>query len=90
MNKLAVFYGLLLGFAGTLLGSYIFVTLFTEYTFYTGVQIIKMQGSLGKLITLGSIPNLIIFAILLKMNKDIIARGIILSLLIMTLITVLI
>lgn len=89
MNKAHLFYGLLLGFAGTLLGSYIFVTLFTSYTFITGIEIMKMQGSLGKLITIGSIPNLIIFAFLLKYDKDIMARGIILALFIMTVITVL-
>jgi hypothetical protein len=40
---------------------------------------LKAQGSLGKLITLGSIMNLIIFGIPLKLNQDMLARGIILS-----------
>jgi hypothetical protein len=34
----------------------------------------KSQGLLGKLITLGSILDLLVFAILLKLNKDGIAQ----------------
>lgn len=88
MNKLELFYGLIIGFAGTLVGSFLFITLLTDYTFIAGIEIMNSQGSLGKLITLGSIPNLIIFAALLKLNKDMIARGVVLALIILTLITV--
>ena len=88
MNKLELFYGLIIGFAGTLVGSFLFITLLTDYTFIAGIEIMNSQGSLGKLITLGSIPNLIIFAALLKFNKDMIARGVVLALIILTLITV--
>lgn len=47
----------------------------------------KSQEVLGKLITLGSILDLIVFPVLLKLNKDHIARGIVLAVIILTLLT---
>ncbi|WP_317039377.1 hypothetical protein [Flavobacterium omnivorum] len=47
----------------------------------------KFQGNLGKLITLGSILTLIAFAILLKMNKEIMARGVVLAVIALAILT---
>jgi len=79
MNKKDLIFGFLLGFATTLLGSYIFITIFTEFKFIAGIEIMKSQGNLGKIITLGSILTLIAFGILLKMNKEMMARGVVLA-----------
>ena len=48
---------------------------------------LKFQGNLGKLITLGSILTLIAFAILLKMNKEIMARGVVLAVIALAILT---
>ena len=87
MNKTELFIGFLIGFATTLLGSYLFITFFTEFNFIAGIEIMKSQGNLGKIITLGSILTLIAFGILLKINKEIMARGVVLSVIIMAIIT---
>ncbi len=87
MNKTALVKGFLLGITGCILGSFIFIKIFTPHDFITGIQTIKSQGSLGKLITLGSILNLAIFAILLKLNKDGIARGVVLAVIVLTILT---
>ena len=87
MNKIALLKGFLIGIIGSIIGIYIFILLFTPYALTTGVQIIKSQGALGKLITLGSILDLIIFAVLLKLNKDGIARGVVLAVIILTILT---
>lgn len=87
MNKKDLLLGFLIGFATTLLGSYIFITFFTEFKFIAGIQIMKSQGNLGKLITLGSILTLIAFGILLKMNKEMIARGVVLAVIALAIIT---
>jgi hypothetical protein len=88
MNKKNLLSGAILGFAGTLIGCFLYLFFFTEYDFKGGIAILKSQGSLGKLITLGSIINLIIFGVLLKLNKEMMARGVVLSVIIMALITV--
>ena len=47
----------------------------------------KSQGHLGKIVTLGSILDLIAFGILLKMNKELMARGVVLAVIVLTIIT---
>ncbi|MFV8331941.1 hypothetical protein [Flavobacterium sp. XS2P14] len=79
MNKKDLFLGFILGFVTTLLGSYIFITLFTDFTFTAGIQIMHSQGKLGKIITLGTILTLITFGVLLKLNRETMARGVVLA-----------
>jgi hypothetical protein len=87
MNKTDLFIGFLIGFATTLLGSYIFITFFTEFNFIAGIQIMQSQGNLGKIVTLGSILTLVAFGVLLKMNKETMARGVVLAVIIMAILT---
>ena len=79
MNKKDLFFGFILGFVTTLLGSYIFITLFTDFTFTAGIQIMYSQGKLGKITTLGTILTLITFGVLLKLNRETMARGVVLA-----------
>ena len=87
MNKKDLLLGFLIGFATTLLGSYLFITLFTDFKFIAGIQILKSQGNLGKIITLGCILTLIAFGILLKMNKEMMARGVVLAVIVLAILT---
>jgi len=87
MNKKDLILGFLIGIATTLLGSYLFITFFTEFKFIAGIQIMKSQGNLGKIITLGSILTLIAFGILLKMNKEMMARGVVLAVIVLAILT---
>lgn len=87
MNKKDLLLGFLIGFVSTLLGSYLFIAFFTDFRFIAGIQILKSQGNLGKLITLGCILTLIAFGILLKMNKEIMARGVVLAVIVLAILT---
>jgi hypothetical protein len=87
MNKIEVLLGFIIGIIASLLGSYIFITFFTHFDFVSGIQSMKSQGHLGKIITLGSILDLIIFGVLLKINKEIMARGVVLAVIILTIFT---
>lgn len=87
MNKIDLLWGFIIGIITSLLGSFIFVTFFTDYDFVTGIEIIKSQGNLGKIITLGTILDLIIFAVLLKLNKELMARGVVLAVITLAAIT---
>ncbi|WP_333694670.1 hypothetical protein [Flavobacterium sp.] len=79
--------GLIIGITCAFIGSYLFIQFFTAYEFWPGIQALKAQKSLGKLIALGAVPNLIVFFILLKLNKELMARGVVLATLLITLIT---
>ena len=87
MKKIDLFYGFVIGVVASIIGSYIFIVAFTPYSFLGGLQILKFEGKLGKIITLGAILNLLIFFGLLKYDKELMARGVILAMFILTIIT---
>lgn len=89
MNKIDLLIGFVIGIIACMIGVYLFIILFTDYDFTTGFNLMKSQGHFGKLVTLGSILDLIIFGILLKLNKEIMARGIIIAVISITIITLL-
>jgi len=88
MRKTDLLIGVIIGFISAFVGVYIFFEVFTNQNFVTGLQGMKQQGFLGKLITLGAILNLIAFFILLKMNKELMARGVVLATIILAFITI--
>ena len=81
--------GFFIGIISAFLGMVLFLMIFTQYDPITDLIHLKMLGLLGKIITLGAILNLIVFYILLQKKKEIMARGIILSMIVLTLLTLL-
>lgn len=79
MNKQDIIIGFAIGIVACVLGIFLFITFFTHFDFIAGIQAMKFEGKIGKLITLGSILDLIAFGILLKMNKEMMARGVVLA-----------
>jgi len=87
MKKIDLFYGLLIGLITSLIGSYLFIIAFTPYSFFGGIQILKFEGKLGKIITIGAILNIGMFFGLLKYKRESMAKGIILALIVLTIVT---
>lgn len=87
MQKKDLFIGVLLGLLTSLIGTFLFITFFTSMDFVEGYINLKAQGSLGKLITLGALLNIGLVLLLFKKNKDQMAKGVILSLFILTIYT---
>ena len=87
MNKMDLLYGFLIAIVVTCIGSYIFIVAFTQHNFEHGLLLLKSGGNLGKLITLGAILNFAIFFLLLKLNKELMARGVVFALIVLTIIT---
>lgn len=83
MNKIHLLYGFLIGIAVATLGCYGYVEIFTEYSFLEGFKILKFQGFAGMLITLGTVPNLAVFFLLLRLKKELMARGIVLAVIVL-------
>lgn len=88
MKKTDLLIGFLIGLASAFLGMFLFLELFTEQGFTEGVALMKKEGHLGKVITLGAILNIIAFFILLKMKKELMARGVVLATIVLALATV--
>jgi hypothetical protein len=87
MNKIDILTGFVIGILASLLGCFLFIKIFTAFDFMAGVESMKAEGKLGKLITLGSILDLVAFGILLKLNKEMMARGVVLAVIIITIFT---
>jgi hypothetical protein len=87
MNKIALLTGFVIGILAALVGSYLFIACCTPFDFVHGIYIMKSEGKLGKIITLGSLFDLAAFGILLQLNKELMARGVILAVITMTLLT---
>jgi hypothetical protein len=79
--------GFLIGIITTTIGSFLFIKLVLQNDLNQGLQFVKDQGYLGKIITLGAILNIIVFFILLKYNKEIVARGVVLATIVLALVT---
>lgn len=88
MNKKDLIIGVLIGLLTASLGCILFLYLFTEARSLSDLKMVRAQGLMGKLITLGAIFNLIAFFILLKFEKELIARGIILATILLAILTV--
>ncbi len=78
-KKIHLLYGFILGIALAFLGAYLYVTLFVGFSFEEGVQAIKSQNNISKLIALGALPNLLAFFLLLKIKREMWARGVVLA-----------
>jgi hypothetical protein len=87
MKKTDLLIGIMIGIVSAVIGTYIFIEGFTGYSFFVGIREMKLQGHLGKVITLGAILNLIIFFVLLQINKEMMARGVVLATIILTVVT---
>ena len=89
-NKTELLLGFIIGIITSFLGCFLFVLLFTKFTFVTGIELLHAEGKLGKIITLGTVLDLVVFWIALKLNKEFIARGVILAVITLTIITILV
>jgi hypothetical protein len=87
MNKIDLLIGFIIGILACFLGMFLYITLILHTDFITGIQSMKSEGHLGKIVTLGAIMDLIAFGILLKMNKEIMARGVVLAVIMLTIVT---
>jgi len=87
MKKIDLLIGFMIGLVACFLGTYLYITLVAKYEFIEGLTFLKSGGYLGKVITLGAILPLATFFVLLKLNKDLMARGVILATIVLALIT---
>ena len=87
MKKTDLLIGFIIGLFFTFIGSYLFLKTQTEYDLIEDFSILKSEGILGKVVALGSVLNIIIFFLLLKKNKELMARGVVMATIILALIT---
>ena len=87
MKKTDLLIGFLIGIIAAFLGVFLFLRLFTELRTVSDLLIAKEQGVLGKVMTLGVLLNLLMFFLLLKIKKELMARGVVLATIILAITT---
>ena len=88
MDKKLIVLGILIGFICTLIGASVYLAIFTEFNLFANFNVLIAEHILGKVIALGSVLNLIVFLVLIKLNKELIARGIVLATLLIAIATI--
>lgn len=71
--------GFLIGIAANLAGIYLYIFFFLDYDLETSIQLARENDSIGNLIGLGAILNLIAFFLLIKKRQLYRARGVLLA-----------
>lgn len=87
MDRTDFILGLFIGITGALAGSFLFVALLTDYSVTEGLLVIRQTGQISKVLALGAIVNLLAFFLLLRFKKESMARGVVLSAILITIIT---
>ncbi|MEC4112555.1 hypothetical protein VSO92_00275 [Myroides pelagicus] len=79
--------GFLSGLVVTVIGSEIYLLLFTHFDLFSDFDFIIKTGLLGRIMAIGSLFNLALFTFFITKRYDFYARGCILAVFIITLIT---
>lgn len=87
MKKTDLLLGVLIGFSTTFIGIALFFKFFTPFGLLEGITNYKSLGYLGKIVAIGAIMNLLAFFTLLKFDKELMARGVVLATILLTIIT---
>ena len=75
----------------TLCGAaFLYLEYASDFDFYTTIELLRINQSYGKLLAIASIPNFFVFFLLLKKKQDERAKGVLLTVIIVTLITLVI
>ena len=89
MDKRDFFIGVLLGLFTSLLGSLLYTVLFIKIPLKNAFLYLQHFELIGKVITIGSVLSLVLFLFLMNKKKDMMARGIIMSVIILAIATIL-
>ena len=79
MIRKDVIIGFLLGLLANVVGICIYIFFFSKEGFMDTIRSATSFNFIGKLVSLGAILNLAVFFILIKMNQDNKARGVLLA-----------
>ncbi|HLP64052.1 hypothetical protein [Flavobacterium sp.] len=86
MNK-DLLLGILLGLIASFVGTYLYVSLFTDFNLIQDYKLLNFSGLLGKVITLGTILSVLTFIFFFYKKKDSIAKGVLISVIALVILT---
>lgn len=87
-DKLAFFIGFVLGLLACGIGALSFLCFFTDVEITQAVSFLQSQKSFGKVMAIGCVLNLILFFGLLKLKKDFMAKGVVMSVIVLAMMSI--
>ncbi|MDR0227651.1 MAG: hypothetical protein LBI72_01070 [Flavobacteriaceae bacterium] len=82
--------GFLLGVLFTIIGAEVYLRIFTNFDLFLNFDFICKTGLIGKITAIGSLLNLLLLTFYINRGEDFRARGCVLAVIILTLITFLV
>lgn len=79
--------GFLVAVFATLCGLFFYVEFVSRFSFSDSMSFLKDGSLLGKVITIGAIPNLFVFMIFIKKKQDQRAKGVLLATILIAVLT---
>tara|TARA_R110002050_G_scaffold204522_4_gene340111 strand:- start:17801 stop:18082 length:282 start_codon:yes stop_codon:yes gene_type:complete len=79
MNKKEVLIGFIVGIIANVVGTLLYIVLFSKLSIAETYQAAVREEHIGSLLALGAILNLIAFFIFLKIKRDLRARGVLIA-----------
>ncbi len=77
--KKQILIGFVVALVATAFGCFIFIEFFSNYGFYTSLDLIKKGNLEGKILVLGALANFFVFFIFLKKKQIYRARGVVME-----------
>lgn len=82
-DKIQFLIGFVLGLIACAIGVAVFLHFVAKVDLTESIHFLKAQKTFGKVIAIGSVLNLILFFALLKLKKEFMAKGVIMSVIIL-------
>jgi hypothetical protein len=77
--KKEILIGFVVALIATSFGCFLFIEFFSQYDFYTSLEMIKEGNLEGKVLVLGAIANFFVFFVFLKKKQIYRARGVLME-----------
>jgi uncharacterized membrane protein YbaN (DUF454 family) len=79
--------GIIIGLVSAILGTYLYVKVFTDYNLVRDYKLLHSFDLLSKVITLGTLLSVVSFLFFFYKKRDSIARGIVVSVVLLLILT---
>ena len=87
-DKIQFFLGFVLGLLACGVGALSFLYFFSDVDLTQAISFLQSQKSFGKVLAIGCVLNLALFFGLLKLKKDFMAKGVIMSVIILAIFSI--
>lgn len=88
-NKKEIGIGFLVALFATFAGMFLYIELFSDYSFEVTIDMIQKGNLASQMITLGAVGNLFVFFVFLKKKQDLRAKGVLIATIVTAFVTLL-